>query len=237
MPEDLTISVDDEEIAAVMHEPDGESCGTIIFAHGFGSDKEGSYVGRAERAVTAGYVAIRFDFRGNHKSSRSFDEATLTSRIADLRSVIAEAPVDPVYVYGSSFGGLITIQSLIQGDDRVAACALRAPVTYLAIMDDIREAIKQDGRYEQLPGKWVDERFLDDLMAYETAGHESAIDVPMLLIHGAKDEVVPVRFSEEFYEELDGKKQLRIVGGEGHRFSENADADAVDAALDWFDGH
>lgn len=232
-----TYHIDDEEIAVVVHEPSEDPHGTVVFAHGFGSDKEGSYVGRAERAVAAGYVAVRFDFRGNHESSRSFEEATLTSRIDDLRCVIDHAPVDPVYVYASSFGGLVTLQALIQGEDRIEAAVLRAPVTYKAILDDIREAIMEDGRYEQLPGKWVDERFLDDIAQYETAGHETEIDLPLLIIHGADDSVVPLRFSEEFYETLTCEAELRIIGEEGHRFSDDADEEALDAALEWFDTH
>lgn len=237
MPHEQRFQVDDEEIAAVIHEPDGAARGTIVFAHGFGSDKEGSYIDRAEVAADHGYTAIRFDFRGNHESSRSFEEADLTSRIADLGCVIGNAPVDPIYVYASSFGGLVTIQSIIQGEDRIEAAVLRAPVTYMAILDDIREAIQEEGRYEQLPGKWVDERFLEDIGRYDTAGNEDQITVPVMIIHGGDDDVVPVRFSDEFYEVLEAEKELRIVGEEGHRFSDEADEQALAWAIEWFDDH
>ena len=61
MPTEREIRVDGERIAAAHHAADGDRW--LFFCHGFRSDKAGSYEERCERAVEAGYDAVRFDFR------------------------------------------------------------------------------------------------------------------------------------------------------------------------------
>lgn len=228
-----TFEVDGEEIAAVIHEPEDEPTHAVVFAHGFGSDKAGSYVQRAELAAEEGFRAVRFDFRGNNESSREFAEADLSSRIADLRRVIDAVEDLKVGVYGSSFGGLVAIHAAVR-DDRIDGLALRAPVTYMAVLDDIRSTIEDEGSYEQLPGKRVDERFLEDLDAYSTEDIIADIDVPTLVMQGEDDESVPMASSRRFYEALTCEKDYVVFEGEGHRFSDAADDRAVRTGLSWF---
>jgi len=219
-------------VAAVFHEPDEGYDGTVVFCHGFGSDKAGSYERRAEQAVENGFRAVRFDFRGNNESSLDFDEANLTTRIADLQRVLDELD-GAIGVYGSSFGGLVALHTAAR-DGRIDALALRAPVTFLSVLDDIREAIEEDGFYEQLPGKQVDERFLTDLATYSTEEIIDDITVPTLFLHGTEDDAVPIASSERFFGELSCRSRFITFEGEGHRFSDEADRQAVDAACGWF---
>lgn len=231
-----TFEIDDEEIAAVIHEPEDEPTHAVVFAHGFGSDKAGSYVHRAELAAEEGFRAVRFDFRGNNESSREFAEADLSSRIADLRRVLDEVEYLSVGVYGSSFGGLVAIHAAVR-DDRIDGLALRAPVTYMSVLDDIKGAIEEDGSYEQLPGKRVDERFLGDLEGYSTEAIVPELDIPTLVMHGEDDDVVPMATSRRFYEALSCEKEYVAFEGEGHRFSDAADDRAVRRGLSWFREH
>jgi pimeloyl-ACP methyl ester carboxylesterase len=233
MPADETFEIDGEEIAAVIHEPAEEPEHAVVFAHGFGSDKEGSYVRRAEIAAEEGFRAVRFDFRGNNESSRGFDEADLSSRIADLRRVIDAVEDLKVGVYGSSFGGLVAIHAAAR-DDRIDGLALRAPVTYLSVLDDIRATIEAEGSYEQLPGKRVDRRFLEDIDTYSSEAIIENVTVPTLIMHGEDDDVVSMASSRRFYDALSCEKDYVVFEGEGHRFSDAADDRAVRTGLSWF---
>lgn len=232
MEEKRFLDIGDERIAVVFHEPEGEAKGTVVFCHGFGSDKEGSYVRRAEMAVEAGFRAVRFDFRGNNESSREFVDANLTTRIEDLRRVLDEVE-GGVGVYGSSFGGLVAILAA-ERDDRIDALALRAPVTSLGF-EKFREEVGDDGYYEQLPGKRVDERFLEDVDMYSMEGVAGRLTQPTLVMHGVGDGVVPMADSRRFFEQLECEKEYVRFENEGHRFSAEADGRAVRTALEWFD--
>ncbi|MDY6778256.1 MAG: YqiA/YcfP family alpha/beta fold hydrolase, partial [Candidatus Nanohaloarchaea archaeon] len=156
--------------------------------------------------------------------------------IEDLRRVLDEVEDDAVGVYGASFGGLVAIHTAVR-DDRIDALALRDPVTFMEALDDIREEIREQGYYEQLPGKRVDERFLEDLEQYSTATIIGRLQVPTLVMHGTEDEVVDVELSERFVERLTCVKRFDVFEGEGHRFSDEADDEAVLTALDWFASH
>ncbi|MDY6770476.1 MAG: alpha/beta fold hydrolase [Candidatus Nanohaloarchaea archaeon] len=232
--EERCLGIDGEEVAAVVHRPDAAPERAVVFAHGFGSDKAGSYERRATMAAEEGFLAIRFDFRGNNESSREFHEATLSTRIADLRRVVDEVEDLAVGVYGSSFGGLVALHAAAR-DERIDALALRAPVTFLSVLDDIRSTIEEDGRYEQLPGKWVDDRFLDDLDGYSTEAIVEDIAVPTLIMHGGEDDVVDPGSSRRFFDALSCEKEYVMFDGEGHRFGDAADDEAVRRALSWFD--
>ncbi len=231
-----TFEINDETIAAVVHEPEGDPTHAVVFAHGFGSDKAGSYVHRAELAAAEGFRAVRFDFRGNNESSREFVEADLSSRIADLQRVLDEVEYLSVGVYGSSFGGLVAIQAAVR-DDRIDGLALRAPVTYMSVLEDIRSTIEHEGSYEQLPGKRVDERFLADLDDYSTEAVVPELDIPTLIMHGEDDEVVPMASSRRFYDALSCEREYVAFEGEGHRFSDASDDRAVRSGLAWFREH
>lgn len=221
-----------EHVAAVFETPEGGADTTIVFSHGFGSDKAGSYERRAEIAVEEGLASVRFDFRGNNESSRDFEEASLSTRIEDLRRVLDAVDTDRVGVYGSSFGGLVTVHTAAQ-DDRIDVIALRAPVTYLSELGDMRAEIAETGRYTQLPGKHVGPDFIEDVDSYDTAAIVGDIAVPTLIMHGEDDDVVDPDSSRRFFEALTCEKQYVLFPDEGHRFSDAEDGRAVRMACAW----
>ena len=55
---------------------------------------------------------------------------------------------------------------------------------------------------------------------------------PLLLIHGKKDDLVPVEHARRLYEKAGEPKELVIIPGAGHRL--RLEYKAVNAALDWF---
>ncbi len=236
MPDKRFLDIDSDRIAAVFHRPDEQPRGTVIFCHGFATDKEGRTGRRCEQAVELGFQAVRFDFRGNNESSREFQDATLSTRVEDLQRVLDEVEETGVGVYGSSFGGLVALHTAAK-DDRIDGLALRAPVTYLNVMDDIRGAIQENGVYEHIPGKKVGEQFLNDLDTYSTDAIIENITVPTLLLQGTDDEAVPMTSTKRFYQQLGCEKDYFEFTGQGHRFDDEADTNAVDTALDWFQQH
>ncbi len=54
---------------------------------------------------------------------------------------------------------------------------------------------------------------------------------PLLIIHGDKDETVPVAHAGQLYDKAGSPKEMTILSGAGHRL--RMDERAVKAALDW----
>jgi dipeptidyl aminopeptidase/acylaminoacyl peptidase len=66
--------------------------------------------------------------------------------------------------------------------------------------------------------------------------HVSANDAPVLIIHGDKDDVVPIRQSELLLKKLKEANvpaSLIIKKGEGHGW--NRDDEEIKMFIDWFD--
>lgn len=243
------IEVADGERVVAVHHP-GPSERWFVCCHGFVSDMSGSYESRCERAVAEGYDAVRFDFRGCGESDRAFADATLSTRVADLRAVLAHFDPPRYLLFGSSFGAKTALHTVgdgpLAGDDRLVALAGRAPVTYNRCFDPMREAVAAHGSF-QYPTDGddggdgsdddreytVDGRFFDDFEAYAFPEAADGIDVPVALFHGTDDGSVPLGDSLDAVGELDGDVLLRTFAGEAHRFSRTAEARMRDALFDW----
>lgn len=221
---------DGEELAAVHHPASSDRW--LFFCHGFVSDKSGSYERRCRRAVDEGYDAVRFDFRGCGESDGAFVDQTLCSRIADLRAVVEYFDPRSYALFGSSFGAKTAFHAAI-GDDRVEAVAGRAPVTYNRTFDEARAVVDAEGEYRYDEGHVIDRRFFDDFDRHPFTDVTTALHVPVALFHGTADESVPLADSLEATAKLGTDVLLQTFEGEGHRFSDAAEARMREQLFDW----
>ena len=221
-------------VSAVEHIPENEAEGTVVFCHGFGSDKEGSYERRCDFMAENDFRAVRFDFRGNNESALDFEEADLSTRIEDLQRVLSEVADGKTMVYGSSFGGLVALHTAVL-TEMVDFLALRAPVTYMEALDDIRDTIEDEGVYQHIPGKKIGKEFVRDLENYSTEKIIEELETPVLIMHGNEDSVVPIELSKKFFRRINCRKKFKEFGGQGHRFDEEADFQALNSAKEWFE--
>ncbi len=226
MPKRHTISVEGDDVVSVHHEA-GDTDRWILFSHGFVSDKEGSYVGRCERAVSEGYNAVRFDHRGCGESDLSFSEQNLSTRIEDLRAVIEHFDPSSCVLFGSSFGGKVVFHVAVD-EPRVVAVGARAPVTYTEPFEKYRS--------EQGAG-WggIGEDFFEDLGGYGFAEVEKGLDVPVAVFHGRDDATVNLEHSIDAVGALETDASLHAYAGEGHSFSRGAEERLRDTFFGWLD--
>jgi pimeloyl-ACP methyl ester carboxylesterase len=231
MPTTHRIPVTDDEATVAVHHA-APTDDWIVFCHGFLSDKSGSYEGRCERAVSEGYNAVRFDFRGCGEADGAFVDQTLSDKLADLRAVVDHVDPDSYALFGSSFGGKVAFHATAP-DDRVTALATRAPVTANSAFDHARAAVERAGAYEYDTGDRVDERFFADFDDYPFDAVVGKIEVPVAIFHGATDDSVPIEDSFAAAERLQTDVLFQKFAGEGHRFSRPAEARLRTQLFDW----
>lgn len=239
MTERHVVPVEDGESVVAVHHPARSGAGTrdgawLFFAHGFVSDKSGSYEGRCERAAREGYDAVRFDFRGCGEADGAFVDQTLTSRVADLRAVVDWFDPASYVAFGSSFGAKTAFHAALD-DDRVEAVASRAPVTYNRTFDPARAAVEAHGEFRYDDDHVVDRRFFEDLDRHPFAAVEERLDVPVAIFHGDADATVPLADSLEAAGALETDVLLQRLAGEGHRFTRGAESRTRDQLFDWLD--
>lgn len=208
-----------ENIVAVHHEADSNKW--VFFAHGFGSNKGGSYLDRCEKIQEQGWNSVRFDFRGNGESGGDFSDQNLSSKIEDLRKVVEYFEPEKFVLFGSSFGGKTTYHSLKYLDP--VAVVLKAPVLLDDTMTRYKDIIQEKGEWSIYEGKTVDMRFAKDYESYSFEENLENAEIPFLIFHGAEDNTVEFDYSAEAIKKLPGKTTLEKLPKEQHSFSDNAE--------------
>lgn len=232
MPRKHYINVEnEEEVAAVYHEADSDKW--IFFCHGFGSDKEGSYERRCERAVEEGWNAVRFDFRGNGESYGEFIDQTLSSRIKDLDSVIDFFEPEKFVTFGMSFGGKVVFHHSL--DSEPEAVIGKSPVTYNDTMEKFKAVVEEKGSYTHFGDKTIDERFVKDLKKYSFEEVAEELEVPVALFHGRSDKTVHPKWTWNAAENLNKDIRVEMYEDESHKMSEAANERLLDSMFEFLD--
>jgi uncharacterized protein len=190
--------------------PEKVTLGGVVVLHGAGSCKE-SHHDYALALVMAGLAAVTFDQRGHGESDGPMDGRVLDD-VATMASVLrsaCERPDLPIALRGSSMGGCLAI--LAAGRLRAGAVVAICPASPEGLQRGLR-----DGRF---PFE-ADVSALDTLLA--RCDLDSAVDgleVPLLLMHAAGDEQVPIVHSQELAKHLRSPASRLIVMPGGHHRS------------------
>lgn len=220
-----------EELAAVHHESDSDKW--IFFCHGFGSDKEGSYEMRCERAVEEGWNAVRFDFRGNGESDGDFIDQTLSSKIKDLEVVIEYFEPERYVLFGMSFGGRVVFHSAPELDPE--ALVLKSPVTYNEVMEKFKVVVEEKGEYTHFGDKTIDHRFVVDLKENPFSEIIEKLNVPTAFYHGRDDTTVHPEFTWKVAQNLGKNTRVEMFEGEKHKMSDKTNEKLLDSMFQWLD--
>ncbi len=218
------------KIAAVLHLPDEKKPPCVIASHGLLSSKDSEkYIALGERISKEGIAMLRFDFRGIGESEGSLEEDTVSRRIADLDSALAFIKSYPgmgirVGLLGSSLGGYISLIGASRAKEIRAVVIWATPFH----LDDLKSNQGTEGY--PLPG----EAFFKDLPKHRLLPLLPKIS-NCLVIHGEKDELVPVDQAWEIFHCLGAPKEVRVIEDADHRLTNPAHRQrAIDLSVGWF---
>lgn len=230
MTEKHFIEVENEEkVSAVRHDADSDKW--IFFCHGFGTDKEGSYEMRCERAVEEGWNAVRFDFRGNGESGGDFIDQTLSSKIKDLKAVIDFFEPERYVLFGMSFGGKVVFHSALELEPE--AVIGKSPVTYNEIMEKFKSVVEEKGEYTHFGDKTIDRRFVDDLEENTFTDVTDQLEVPVAFYHGKGDSTVHPEFTWRAAQKFSNDTRVEMFENEKHKMSDEANERLLDSMFQW----
>ena len=219
-----------KKISGILHLPEKKKPPCVIASHGLLSSKESEkYIALGERLSEEGMAMLRFDFRGCGESEGSEDDNTVSGKIADLSSAIDFIRSYPgigkrMGLVGSSLGGYV---SLITAplDQKIRATVVWSTPFHL---DNLRTNKGTEGY--PLPG----EAFFNDLPKHRLLPFLPKVS-HCLVIHGEKDELVPVDQAWEIFQGLGPPKEIHIIERADHRLTEPAHRQrAMDLTMEWF---
>lgn len=218
-----------EEISTAYHEANSDRW--VFFCHGYGSDKEGSYEKRAERAAEAGFNAVRLTFRGNGESDGEFIDQNLSSRIRDLKAAIDFYNPERIFLFGMSFGGKVVLHSAEELD--VEAIVFKSPVLFDDEMEKFRSVVEETGTYTHFEDKTIDKRFFEDFDTYSFEEAVEELDMPVAIFQGGDDSTVHFERTADAVKEMDTEVMLRKFDGETHFMTDEA-GDKLLEEMIWF---
>lgn len=198
---------------------------TVVFSHG-NAGSIGHHLGFVTWLAEAGYNVLMYDYRGFGKSGGNVDRRGM---INDVKAAFAYAAKRPdvdsrrLVSYGHSLGGATSVTAL--GETPVKG--LRAVVIDGAFASYQTMARLVGG---ELGGSLV----TDELSPRDFVGKLSP--VPLLVVHGTQDEIVPVAQGRQLYETARQPKTLFEVKAGHHGDSLARDHGAFrKRMLSWLD--
>jgi fermentation-respiration switch protein FrsA (DUF1100 family) len=200
--EDLTITTEDgERLGAWWIPARRDPVGHLLLCHG-NAGNIGDRVLHARLLCDAGLDVLLFDYRGYGTSTgRPSEEGTYRDARAARTALLARPGVEEARVIflGESLGGAVAL-----------ALALEAPPAGLVLQSTFT-SIRAMARahYPFIPGRAVPD-------AYASLERIPRLACPLLVLHGDRDEIVPLSHGRALFEAAPEPKHMRVFAGLGH---------------------
>lgn len=232
---DATIpSVDGGFLEVWRIEPDGPSRGIILLAHGWGRNRD-RMVHRARMFGEWGYTVVIHSARDHGKSSpsRRVSAATFAEDIEAVMKWVGE----PVMLYGHSAGAAGAIIAAHKNPANITRLFLEA--CYADTKEGLRSLYNWANRFfgvvfAPMVIYWWDLFYRGAMDRVSPVRLAADIKVPVMLIHGEKDQRFPVAFAYRLQESFPTEQvDLFIAEGADHSDSSHTPGyrEAVEAFL------
>ena len=188
----------------------------LIFCHGWGGGSQ--YDDLLEALADNGYFALRFHQRGYGESSGRSDLSLWTADMAAAAGVLAPI-TKKIWAAGQSTGGTMALVAAATQECFAGAVSLAPFCTLQQILLDNSEARSiLEARFGALQEK--------DYRAADALALTKGLTKPVLLIHGTKDETVPITHGRQLARSV-GDAVRFVAVEDGNHHLRNVDRDAV----------
>ncbi len=208
--QEVLISVASEELYSWWIAAEQPNAPVVLYLHGNGSNL-GDLLHQAVLFHQLGLSVLLLDYRGYGRSLGAFPSeiSVYEDGKAAWRYLTQQRHIAPeqIFVYGHSLGGAIAIE-LASRYPNMAGVIVESSFTSMAAMVD------ELFPYQIFPKRWILTQHFDSLSKVRS------LQVPILLIHGTSDQIIPVTMSEELFQVAPEPKVLLIIeGGKHHDLS------------------
>lgn len=214
--EDVWIAAPDgQQLHALLMPAQGTPRATLLFLHG-NAENLSTHARIMTWLPAQGYSVLALDYRGFGRSQgeTGVDEIHEDAEAA-LGWLVAQGKdkTGPLVVYGQSIGASVAIRFVAESKLREHVAALIADSPFSSYRGIARE--KLDAVWLTWPLQWP--------LSFLISNRYSAIDVvadlspiPLLLIHGERDLVVPASHSQRLYDAAREPKTLWLIPDGNH---------------------
>lgn len=217
-----------QKIYGISYVPEtDEKVPLVIFAHEL-CNTHTAGTSYAEALAYQGIAAYTFDFRGGSYSSRSDGKTTEMSVMTeadDLKAVVQAAKQwdfvddEKIVIIGGSQGGVAASVYASEHSTDIAGLVLLYPA--FVIQDEIHAQFRflndVPETFNFLGWIQVGKNYASDVWDYDFYGVMEKFGKPVLILHGNRDYMVDVSYSEKAADSFPDA-ELHILNGAGHGF-------------------
>ena len=194
---------------------EGKARGTILFLHG-NAENISTHIMSVRWLPARGFNLFLLDYRGYGASGGTASLSGVQDDMdAALHTLLVRNDVDPdrVVVFGQSLGGAIAIYNVAHSPYRRHIRALVVESAFASYRQITREKLADFWLTWPLqwPLSWT---VTDEYSPSKAVAGVSPI--PLLIIHGDRDPIVPLHHGQRLYELAREPRQLWVVPGGGH---------------------
>lgn len=240
-PERIEISSEGLELSGELWEPSGvrDRSPLVVLVHGIPlsapDPDDPGYTALARELAEHGYAALFVNMRGTGESSGNFH---IGGWYADLKAVMSFArDFERRFLVGFSAGGVLSIKyaALVGDVDGVAAFAAPARLQDVFPRSHVMsfiEVAREVGIIRDLEFPPSPDWFYDQFEGNEAIDFVASVSpVPLLMVHGEEDELVPLEQARRLFEAAGEPKELVVLEGGEHRL--RRDPRVMPLLLDW----
>jgi putative redox protein len=225
-------------LSGVIDQPlDRPPRGWMLLAHGFGSSKQFRPLARIARSLARrGWGVLRFDFAGHGASAGPFVAGGFAGLRADVQAAsrfLREVQGAAAQLWiGHSLGGAAMLACAADCRDLKGLATIAAPADtqHLAAALLALEPALADGDV-QLPiagvQRQITRRLLLELQEFDLAAAIARIAVPLLLLHGAQDELVSLEHARRIRELRGLAAEVREIPDADHLLNDERQIEQV----------
>ena len=203
--QDVWLNVEQEQVHGWWIPASRSSAPALVYFHGNGSNN-GDHSEIAALFHQLDVSVLLIDYRGYGKSSPIFpNESRVYADAEAAWQYLIQQQIKPqqIFVYGHSLGGAIAIELATKHSD-MAGLITEGTFTSIKDMAGFKPGIKL------FPLKWLVTQRFDSINKIES------LEMPILILHGTSDRVIPSYMAQELFAAASEPKQLEIFAQAGH---------------------
>ena len=193
----------------------GHARATVLFLHG-NAENISTHIGSVYWLPERGFNVFLFDYQGYGQSEGA---PSIAGALGDVEAALgflvkhSEHYGEPVIVFGQSLGGALAIDAVVHSAYRTHIKGLIVDSTFADYRLIARE--KLAGFWLTWPFQWPLSLTINDDYT-PLSGVRDVAPIPLLIMHGEEDQVVPVHHARLLYQQAQEPKSIWIFPGGSH---------------------